>query len=82
MLDNFDHIKAYWIQLGVGLAQISLNFGADDLDGTVQEESITHAAGAEKRGLEKDFIQTLIEDAGYIPVERDTLYNVLEVAKH
>jgi len=82
MLDNFDHIKAYWIQLGVGLSQISLNFGADDLDGTVQEESITHAAGAQKRGLEKDFIQTLIEDAGYIPVERDTIYNVLEVARH
>lgn len=82
MLDNFDHIKAYWIQLGVGLAQVALNFGADDLDGTVQEESITHAAGAKKRGLEKDFIQTLIEDAGYIPVERDTIYNVLAVAKH
>ena len=82
MLDNFDHIKAYWIQLGVGLAQVALNFGADDLDGTVQEESITHAAGASKRGLEKDFIQKLIEDAGYVPVERDTVYNVLAVSKH
>ena len=82
MLDNFDHIKAYWIQLGVGLSQVSLNFGADDLDGTVQEESITYAAGAERRGLEKDFIQTLIEEAGYKPVERDTLYNVLAVLKH
>ena len=82
MLDNFHHIKAYWIQLGVGLSQVSLSFGADDLDGTVQEESITHAAGAQKRGLKKDFIQTLIEDAGYIPVERDTLYNILAVAKH
>ena len=82
MLDNFDHIKAYWIQLGVGLAQVGLNFGADDLDGTVQEESITHAAGAEKRGLEKDFIRKLIEDAGYIPVERDTVYNVLSISKH
>ena len=81
MLDNFDHIKAYWIQMGVGLAQVSLNFGADDLDGTVQNENITYAAGAQKRGLEKDFIQTLIEDAGYIPVERDTIYNVLEVSK-
>ncbi len=79
VLDNFDHIKAYWIQLGVGLAQVSLSFGADDLDGTVQEESITHAAGSEKRGLEKDFIQNLIKDAGYTPVERDTLYNVLAV---
>ena len=82
MLDNFAHIKAYWIQLGVGLAQVSLNFGADDLDGTVQEEKITYAAGAKKRGLEKGFIQTLIEDAGYVPVERDTVYNVLAVAKH
>ena len=82
LLDNFDHIKAYWIQLGVGIAQISLNFGADDLDGTVQEESITHAAGAEKRGLEKDFIQNLISDAGYVPVERDTLYRVLAVSRN
>ncbi|OGI14177.1 MAG: hypothetical protein A3I68_07690 [Candidatus Melainabacteria bacterium RIFCSPLOWO2_02_FULL_35_15] len=80
ILDNFDHIKAYWIQLGTGLAQIGLNFGADDLDGTIQEESVTHAAGAGKKGLEKDFIQRLIEDAGYIPVERDTVYNVLAVA--
>ncbi len=80
LLDNFDHIKAYWIQLGVGLAQVSLNFGADDLDGTVQEESITHAAGAERRGLEKDFLQNLIKDAGYTPVERDTVYNVLKVS--
>ncbi|MBI2996357.1 MAG: aminofutalosine synthase MqnE [Candidatus Melainabacteria bacterium] len=79
MLDNFDHIKAYWIQLGIGLAQVALNFGADDLDGTVQEESVTYAAGASKRGLKKDFIQKLIEDAGYIPVERDTVYNVLAV---
>ena len=80
ILDNFDHIKAYWIQLGPGIAQISLNFGADDLDGTVQEESITFAAGAKKRGLEKDFLQNLIEEAGYIPVERDTIYNVLAVS--
>lgn len=78
MLDNFDHIKAYWIQLGVGLAQMALNFGADDLDGTIQEESITYAAGSKTRGLEKDFLQTLIKDAGYTPVERDTVYNVLE----
>ena len=80
MLDNFDHIKAYWIQLGVGLAQVSLNFGADDLDGTVQEENITHAAGAKKRGLEKDFIQNLIKEASYVPVERDTVYNVLAIS--
>jgi len=82
ILDNFDHIKAYWIQMGVGLAQVALNFGADDLDGTVQEESITYAAGSKKRGLEKDFIQTVIKDTGYIPVERDTIYNVLAVVNH
>ena len=81
VLDNFDHIKAYWIQLGVGLAQMALNFGADDLDGTVQAENITHAAGSKTRGLEKDFLRNLIEDAGDIPIERDTVYNVLEVAK-
>ena len=81
MLDNFDHIKAYWIQLGVGTAQMGLKFGADDLDGTVQEESITYAAGAKKRGLENNFIQNLIKEAGFIPVERDTIYNVLEVLK-
>jgi len=80
MLDNFDHIKAYWIQLGVGLAQMGLNFGADDLDGTVQEENITYAAGSSTRGLKKDFLQTLIEEAGYIPIERDTVYNILEPA--
>ena len=81
MLDNFDHIKAYWIQLGVGLAQMALNFGADDLDGTVQAENITHAAGSKTRGLENNFLQNLIKDAGYVPVERDTIYNVLEVSK-
>lgn len=78
MLDNFDHIKAYWIHMGLGLAQVALNFGADDIDGTIQEESVTHAAGAQKRGIGQGFIQTLIEDAGYIPIERDTVYNVLE----
>ncbi len=78
MLDNFDHIKAYWIQLGVGVAQLGLQFGADDLDGTVQEESITFAAGAKKRGLENNFIQNLILDAGYKPIERDTVYNIIE----
>lgn len=78
MLDNFDHIKAYWVQLGPGLAQMALNFGADDLDGTVQAENVTYAAGSNIRGLEKDFLQNLIEEAGYIPVERDTIYNVLE----
>lgn len=79
LLDNFDHIKAYWIQLGPGMAQVSLNFGADDLDGTVQEESITYAAGSKDRGLEENFLQKLIKESGFIPVERDTIYNVIEI---
>lgn len=80
MLDNFDHIKAFWIMLGVDVAQISLNFGADDLDGTVIEEKITHAAGARTAlGITRDQLLTLIRQTGLVPVERDTLYNVLKV---
>jgi aminodeoxyfutalosine synthase len=76
MLDNFDHIKAFWIMLGTKLAQVSLNFGVDDLDGTVVEEKITHAAGAQtKQGLTKSEILNMIRKAGRIPVERDTVYN-------
>ncbi len=75
MLDNFTHIKAFWIMLGEALAQISLSFGVDDLDGTVVEEKITHAAGAVTSQLltRKQLIR-LIREAGYLPVERDTLY--------
>ncbi|MFQ6044011.1 MAG: aminofutalosine synthase MqnE [Candidatus Poribacteria bacterium] len=76
MLDNFDHIKAYWVMSGVKLAQIALSFGADDMHGTVTEEKITHAAGAETpSALSVEEIVRLIEEAGQIPVERDTLYN-------
>ncbi len=78
MLDNIDHIKAFWIMLGLPLAQISLEFGADDLDGTVVEERITHAAGAKTElGIAKSELIRLIKGAGYNPVERDTLYNVI-----
>jgi aminodeoxyfutalosine synthase len=82
MLDNFPHIKAYWIQLGENLAQVALSFGADDMDGTIGEEKITHAAGA-KTPLElaKENMEYLISEAGYIPVERDTLYNIIKVSK-
>lgn len=77
MLDNFDHIKAFWIMLGPKLAQVSLNFGVDDLDGTVVEERIIHAAGAEtEQGMAKRSLINLIEKAGRIAVERDTLYHV------
>lgn len=80
MLDNFDHIKAFWIMMGIPLAQISLEFGADDMDGTVVEEKITHAAGAKtKEGITKEELIDLIFTAGYIPVERDTVYSELKV---
>ena len=76
MLDNFDHIKAFWIMIGIKLAQISLSFGVDDIDGTVAEERITHSAGAETpEALTVDEIKSLIEETGREPVERDTLYN-------
>lgn len=80
MLDNFTHIKAFWIMIGLKLAQISLAFGVDDLDGTVQEERITHAAGAETSEYTpaRELID-LIKGAGRIPVERDTLYNLVRI---
>jgi len=75
MLDNFDHIKAYWIMLGEKTAQTALSFGADDLDGTVVHELIYHDAGAKTpEGLTVDQLHRLIIEAGRIPVERDTLY--------
>ncbi|MFA7062194.1 MAG: aminofutalosine synthase MqnE [Pedobacter sp.] len=74
-LDNFDHIKAYWIMLGEKIAQVSLAFGVNDLDGTVVEEKIGHDAGAQSpQSLTKEGIIRLIRKAGKIPVERDTLY--------
>lgn len=75
MLDNFPHIKAYWVMLGVKTAQIALSFGADDIDGTVVHEKIYHDAGSqEPQELTVAEIRRLIEEAGRIPVERDTLY--------
>jgi aminodeoxyfutalosine synthase len=75
MLDNFEHVKAFWIMLTVPIAQISLAFGVDDLDGTVVEEKILHAAGAKTAlGITKPEIVALIRETGNIPVERDTLY--------
>ncbi|MEE9515098.1 MAG: aminofutalosine synthase MqnE [Candidatus Brocadiales bacterium] len=75
MLDNFTHIKAFWIMLGVKLAQISMSFGVDDIDGTVLVERITHSAGADTpEELPVEEIVRLIEEAGRRPVERDTLY--------
>jgi aminodeoxyfutalosine synthase len=75
MLDNFDHIKAYWIMLGEKTAQTALSFGADDLDGTVVHELIYHDAGAKTpEGLSVAQLHQLIREAGRVPVERDTLY--------
>jgi aminodeoxyfutalosine synthase len=77
-LDNFGHIKAYWVMLGDKIAQVSLAFGVDDLDGTVVEEKIGHDAGASSpQSLSKEGIITLIRKAGKSPVERDTLYRPL-----
>ncbi len=77
-LDNFLHVKSFWIMVGPKIAQISLHFGVDDIDGTVVEEKITHAAGAQT-GQEMTVagLVSMIRQAGKIPVERDTLYNVV-----
>ncbi|HEX8688565.1 MAG TPA: aminofutalosine synthase MqnE [Pyrinomonadaceae bacterium] len=82
MLDNFAHIKAYWVMLGKRLAQVALHYGANDLDGTITEggelsESYSVEAGGEVK-MSKQEIVALIEDAGFSPVERDTLYNPVE----
>ncbi len=75
MLDNFPHIKAYWQMMSAKIAQISLRFGADDIDGTVIEEKIYHDAGATTpQGMRRADLMRLIEKAGRVPVERDTLY--------
>ncbi len=75
VLDNFPHIKAYWQMLGPKIAQISLRFGADDIDGTVIEEKIYHDAGATTpQGMRRTDLERLIREAGREPVERDTMY--------
>ena len=81
VLDNVDHIKAYWTQTGLKLAQLALSFGADDIDGTVVEETITHMAGAKSpRGVTEASLRDLIRAAGRVPVRRDTLHRDLERA--
>ncbi|MEW4454357.1 aminofutalosine synthase MqnE [Bremerella sp. JC817] len=79
MLDNFPHIKAYWIMLGIGTAQTALSYGADDIDGTVRHELIYHDAGATTpEVMSVEDIKRLITEAGREPVERDTVYNRVE----
>ena len=79
MLDNFGHIKAYWVTITPSLAQVALRFGADDLDGTIIEERIIHGAGSQTSpGMTRNQIEQLIRDAGCRPIERDTLYNPVD----
>jgi len=79
-LDNFEHVKAYWVALGARLAQTSLAFGVDDLDGTVLEERIYHMAGSTvPQSLSERTLHELIRAAGRVPVERDSFYNVVKV---
>ncbi len=75
MLDNFDHIKAYWVMLGEKTAQVALGYGADDIDGTVVHELIYHDAGAKTpEGMTVEQLHRLIRETGREPIERDTLY--------
>jgi aminodeoxyfutalosine synthase len=80
MVDNIQHIKAYFINLGTQLTQLALTFGASDAHGTIVKERISHAAGAlSPEGLTRDELVWLIKGAGRIPVERDTFYNEIKV---
>lgn len=75
MLDNFPHVKAYWLTLGTSIAQLALGFGASDIDGTVEEEHIMHMAGSDAPQLVTESgLRRMIEDAGRVAVERDTIY--------
>lgn len=79
VLDNIPHIKSYWIMLGEKTAQVALYFGADDMDGTIVKERITHSAGAKsKEGLTIEELIHLIKSASFIPVERDAFYNEIK----
>ncbi|HET7746694.1 MAG TPA: aminofutalosine synthase MqnE [Vicinamibacteria bacterium] len=79
LLDNFPHIKSYWIMIGPRLAQVGLSFGADDIDGTVTEEKIAHDAGAPTaQSMTVHELCRLIREAGRRPVERDTVFNVVK----
>lgn len=80
LLDNFPHIKGYWIMLSAGMAQLSLSFGVSDIDGTVVEERIYHDAGARtEQYIPRNVLISMIQSAGKVPVERDALYNHMEV---
>lgn len=79
-LDNFDHIKGYWVMISSDLVQVSLDWGVSDIDGTIIDEHIAHAAGATSPlGLSKQKMVEMIQSAGRVPVERDAFYNVVRV---
>ncbi|MGP1561215.1 MAG: aminofutalosine synthase MqnE [Helicobacteraceae bacterium] len=79
VLQNIPHIKAYWVTTTVNLALVAQEFGADDIDGTIQKESINSAAGAKSaNGLEQEELISLIKNAGFTPTLRDSLYNILK----
>ena len=81
-LDNLDHIKAYWVLMGMKLAQVSLSYGVDDLDGTIIEEKIYHMAGAQTpQQMAQPELVRAIREAGREPVQRDSLYQPVGVAK-
>jgi aminodeoxyfutalosine synthase len=78
LLDNIPHVKAYWIMMGLPLAQVALHFGANDVQGTVVREEIFHAAGARTETEQKiEELVRVIQAAGRVPVQRDTLYGEL-----
>ncbi len=79
-LDNFPHIKAYWVMLSEGITQIALHFGADDIDGTIGRERVTHAAGASTpAGLTNNRMISMIRDAGYLPAQRNGEYKIIKI---
>ncbi|PYE55345.1 aminofutalosine synthase MqnE [Deinococcus yavapaiensis] len=79
-LDNFAHVKGYWVMIGSELVQVSLDWGVSDIDGTIQEEHIAHAAGATSpMKISKDKLISMIRSAGRVPVLRDAFYNELEI---
>jgi len=81
-LDNFDHIKAYWVMLGEKISQLALKFGADDIDGTIIEEKITHSAGGLTGGqLTAEQLSDMIKKAGRVPIERDSFYRKVRRAE-
>ena len=76
ILDNFEHIKAFWVMLTMSVAQLSLAFGADDLDGTIGEEQIIHAAGSKEfKGITRKYLNKMITETGYESIECDSFYN-------